>query len=118
MEELKRLQASAVEEQVTLDDDTDKQAFIDKVVEIADKTLKDSLSEIDDPIVHKVMAMKILSNLIAWHTEVSNSMIKEDGVSENSTSWMRDAGKFQAALVLLHDVSLGDNDFVTPLAED
>ena len=74
----------------------------------ADKAL-DSV-ENPGPLVHKVMAMKIIARMIEWHTQYGQHLIK-DGETDMGTAWLRDAGKFQACMALLQGIAVGNDDF-------
>ena len=66
--------------------------------------------EADCALVHKVAACMILSKLIEWHTHVGNSHFEKEETT-SGVCWLRDAGKVQAALSILMEVALGDDDF-------
>jgi hypothetical protein len=70
-----------------------------------------AVSEIDDPMVHKVMVCMILDNMIKWHTKTGTTLIK-DGNEEAGQAWLRDAGIFQAALFNIMSIELTDEDFI------
>ena len=61
------------------------------------------------PLLPKVVVLRILNHLIQWHTEVGAARFK-DGEDESGIAWMRDAGKLQAALGQVLEVTLGDED--------
>ena len=63
---------------------------------------------ISDPVVHKVAMLAIASRMIEWHTGIGQNVIGE--YEDAGTSWLRDAGKFQAIIQILKGISLGDND--------
>ena len=62
------------------------------------------------PVVHKVMAMKVIARMIEWHTTYGQALIAEGDI-EHGTAWLRDAGKFQAVLCTLQHISVGGDDF-------
>ena len=62
------------------------------------------------PLVHKVMAMKVIARMIEWHTAYGESLINDGDVGAG-TAWLRDAGKFQSVLAILQGIDVGDNDF-------
>ena len=66
--------------------------------------------ETDCALVHKVTACMILSKLIEWHTQIGLRHFNE-GEETSGVCWTRDAGKVQAALSILMEVALGDDDF-------
>ena len=61
------------------------------------------------PLIHKAMALTILTRMIEWHTEVGVKLI-EDGETEAGAGWLRDAGKLQAAMSQFLEVQLGGED--------
>lgn len=65
---------------------------------------------INDPLAHKVMVMQVITNLMEWHTHMGQNHIKE-GDSDLAVGWLRDAGKFQAIMNLLTNVSVSNDDF-------
>ena len=79
----------------------------EEVCEIAGKHLDAATDEVNDPIVHKVMAMSIIKNMIEWHTKVGIDQENE----RSAVAWLRDAGKFQAIMNILTEVTVGPNDF-------
>ena len=90
----------------------------DQLIELADRLIDDALEQCGDPMLHKIMAMRIISKLIYWHTEMGVGLISKSGGDEGSkhfemgVGWLRDAGKLQGAGSLLQEVSIGPNDFV------
>ena len=86
----------------------------EQLLEHVDKVLSSSLEPCDDPMVHKVMLMEILSNFIHWHTRMGHEMFSQGDI-ESGTAWLRDAGKFQGAMALVAGINVGNNDFITPI---
>jgi len=80
----------------------------DKIDAAADVALNSV--ENPGPLVHKVMAMKVIARMIEWHTTYGEALIK-DGETEMGVAWLRDAGKFQACLALLQGITVGNDDF-------
>ena len=77
---------------------------IDSVIEIA-----------PDPMVHKIMALKILAKFVNWHNSYGNRILEMDGPeSEAAVDWFNDAGILKAAGMLLAQVSIGTNDYTSP----
>ena len=61
------------------------------------------------PLLHKVIALTILSRLMDWHSQIGyDRCVAED---ESGIGWLRDAGKLQAAMGALSEVHLGEHDF-------
>lgn len=77
---------------------------IDSVIEIA-----------PDPMVHKIMALKILAKFVNWHNSYGNRILELDGPeSDAAVDWFNDAGILKAAGMLLAQVSIGSNDYTAP----
>ena len=91
---------------------------IDSANDFSEERLKQLASDICDdacaksagPMIHKVIALTILSRLIDWHTNMGDRLYK-DGESEQAIGWLRDAGKLQAAMSQILEVHLGPDDF-------
>lgn len=81
----------------------------EELIETASKYVDEALDACKDPMVHKLMVLMVLNKFIDWHTQVG---LKDTlGHETTMVSWLRDAGKLQAASTLVMDVSLGDDDF-------
>ena len=77
---------------------------------IAGALLDKALDDCPDPIVHKIMALGILTNLHTWHEAMAKQAL-EAGDAECAGLTMEDAGALRTAYRILHNVSLGDSDF-------
>ena len=64
------------------------------------------------PLLPKVLVIRVLNQMIQWHTDVGTARFK-DGEDESGIAWMRDAGKLQAALGQVLEVTLGQDDVWT-----
>ena len=85
----------------------------DQILDAVTKIYDDSMEVCNDPMLHKLLIMKCLSNFIGWHTEVGATELKGD---ENvAVHWLRDAGKFQAMMGIITDINVGQDDFITPM---
>lgn len=94
---------------------SDDEAYFDgktqeEVESIVEGLLALSLEECNDPMVHKIMALEIITNMIEWHTRQGLQEM-EAGNERSAVAWTRDAGKFQAALGILLSISCGPNDW-------
>ena len=112
MGELELLAQAAAEREV---EDTTEDAVFDgktqsEVCDIVDKLLGQAIEECNDPMVHKIMALEIISNMIEWHTNQGVEHFQE-GETEAAVAWTRDAGKFQAALGILLSIGVGPHDW-------
>ena len=63
----------------------------------------------DDALTAKAAVMAIIDRMIAWHSNVSQSLI-EQGEAESAIGWARDAGKFQAIYNILSTIQVADDD--------
>lgn len=82
----------------------------EQLSDLVKRTLDTFDERCQHPVAQKLMALVILSNGIGFHTRVGNSQFKNDD-NKSGTSWLRDAGKLQAALALFESVSYGPGDF-------
>ena len=81
--------------------------FIDKVAIEALELASDKCS---DPLVHKVIAMMIVSRMISWHNKMAELQI-EEGNLESAACWYRDAGKFQSMMDSFVNIGIGPDDY-------
>ena len=81
----------------------------EQIEDVVNEALSLMTDKINDPVVHKLALLKIASNMALWHTKIGEKHFSE-GCTEGGTSWMRDAGKFQAIMDIALSISLGDND--------
>jgi hypothetical protein len=115
MKELENMMSTAIpeeiaqecEDQVDIHDNSEE-----RLTELACRLVNQANDLTDGPLLNKVMALDILSRLIDWHTKIGTEMM-EKGEDRSGVSWLRDAGKLQAAAVLLADVCLGPEDFTS-----
>ena len=85
----------------------------EQIEDIAQEALDFASEKCDDPLVHKVIAMKVIHNMIQWHKTVSEKQYA-DGHAASGGAWGRDAGKFQAVMDILCNVTVGPDDFTCP----
>jgi len=97
--------AQKCEDQVDIHDNSEE-----RLTELACRLVNQANDLTDGPLLNKVMALDILSRLIEWHTKIGTELM-EKGEDRSGVSWLRDAGKLQAAAGLLTDVCLGHQDF-------
>ena len=74
--------------------------FEQEVINCANRHLDIAADEIGDPMVHKEMFLEICRRMIQWHTTIGDQLF-EKGEPEAGTCWLRDAGKFQAAMTIV-----------------
>ena len=113
-------QAAAEREEVEATADRDEAHFDGKtqseVCDIVDKLLGLAIEECNDPMVHKLMALEIISNMIEWHTAQGVEHFEEDE-TQGGVAWTRDAGKFQAAMTILLSIGVGPHDWTIPSSD-
>lgn len=118
MGELELLAQVAAQREVEADEcdcHSDEEACFDgktkeEVKSIVEGLLALSLEECNDPMVHKIMALEIISNMIEWHTRQGLQEMEADN-EKSMVCWTRDAGKFQAALGIILSIGCGPNDW-------
>ena len=81
------------------------------------RSIRKAIDQLDDtfechPMVMKIMILECLSDLVELHTNFGLTQF-EDGEKKSAVSWLRDAGKLQAAIGALLEVELPD-DFTIP----
>ena len=82
---------------------------------IAEDAVNSVIEIAPDPMVHKVMALKILAKFVNWHNSYGNRILEMHGPeSEAAIDWFNDAGILKAAGMLLAHVSIGSNDYTSP----
>ena len=94
----------------TIADNDDKELTPEFIESVAQKALDMATQECPDPLVHKVMAMMVISRMIEWHKGIAMKQL-EEGSEASMGCWMRDAGKFQAVMDILTNISVGPDDF-------
>jgi len=116
----KLLESAPKEAEVHSDDDCgcDCCGDVEAMEELADEMLNSiANTEFSAPVVHKVIAMKVIGRMVEWHTSMGVSMFEEDQ-QETGVSWLRDAGKFQSMFNELMSISVGRDDYTCALNED
>ena len=108
--DLQALMANAQTEEQAQNPVPSDESFQDKVERIAEKHLQAAIDDLDDPMVHKLMVIQALCNFIDWHNHVAQSKF-EEGEFDCGAAWLKDAGKFQACLNILFNVTVGPDDF-------
>ena len=73
--------------------------------------IEESFDICNDPVFHKAIVVELINNMILWHTRTGEKAY-EHGETAVGTSWLRDAGQFQAILALLDNISVGPGDFL------
>ena len=112
MDELSNMLENAPQEEElhAAAENSDKSLTPEQIEDIAQEALDFASEKCDDPLVHKVIAMKVIHNMIQWHKTVSEKQYA-DGHAASGGAWGRDAGKFQAVMDILCNVTVGPDDF-------
>ena len=113
MDELSNMLENAPQEDDlhTAASNDDKQEYTPEFIEkVAQETLEAATERCADPLVHKVMAMMIISRMVDWHKHVAERQL-DDGNIQSMGAWMRDAGKFQGVMDVLCNIAIGPDDF-------
>ena len=87
-----------------------------QLIDAAEEIISAAMDKCADPMIHKMMAVMILSKMVEWHTHIGIERISED--ERSGVSWLRDAGKLQAAWSLITEVGLGPTDFLCSYNDD
>ena len=88
-----------------------------QLIDAAEEIIHAAMDTCSDPMIHKMMAVMIISKMVEWHTQIGLELFNRDE-EKSGTSWMRDAGKLQAAWSLISEVGLGPTDFLCSLNDD
>ena len=110
LDELSSLLENAPQEEELHSDNADKEITPEFIEGIANEALQLATERLSDPLVHKVMAMKVMHNMIQWHKAIGEKQFAEGHVACGG-AWMRDAGKFQACMDILCSITIGEDDF-------
>ena len=96
MDELSNMLENAPqEEDLHTANNDDKQEYTPEYIEnVAQECLELATEKCADPLVHKVMAMMIISRMVEWHNHCAERQL-DDGHIKSAACWYRDAGKFQ-----------------------
>ena len=106
----KLLETAQSEEELHSADNSDKELTPEFIEGIASEMLDLASEKCKDPLVHKVMAMMVINNMIAWHKGVAIKQLEECNEASMG-AWMRDAGKFQACMDIFTSIAIGPDDF-------
>lgn len=86
---------------------------------IAEDAVNSVIEIAPDPMVHKIMALKILAKFVNWHNSYGHRILDLEGPeSAAAVDWFNDAGLLKAAGMLLSHVSIGTNDYISPDEEE
>ena len=84
----------------------------EQIQHIAEDFVSDIHKQVPDPVIAKAVVHVICTQMLTWHTKSGRQMMS-DGNEKAGVCWLRDAGKFQAMLNILHTIDLGDSDFMS-----
>ena len=108
-DDLEKLMQAAQEKSAESAEDNTENFSEEYLNKLACEICDDATDRSHGPLIHKAMALTILSRMIEWHTEVGVKLF-EDGDTEAGAGWLRDAGKLQAAMSQFLEVQLGGED--------
>ena len=89
---------------------TEKELTPEFIEKVAMDVLDKASEECPDPLVHKVIAMMVISRMVDWHKHVAQRQLDEGNITSMG-AWMRDAGKFQSVMDILCSIAIGPDDF-------
>ena len=84
--------------------------YQDMIIKIATKHCNNAFDELQDPVLHKAMAVCILHNLLCYHQRKAESLAAE-GEIESAFMWVKDYGKLQVLIETLKETSISHTDF-------
>ncbi len=99
------------EDEIHAENNGEKDFEPEAIWEMAQNLVAEATNKCPSPIVHKAMIVVILKKMIDWHTSMGAMMFENDD-NGSGVCWLRDAGKFQAMWDTLHQISLGEDDFL------
>ena len=105
-EDLAKALASAPKEKAELNGKQYKEMIND----LSQKHLSAAYDDLQDPVLHKTMALDVVVMLFNYHMNQSETAL-EAGNAEAAACWMRDAGMLQSVAHLLTNISVSDKDF-------
>ena len=82
---------------------------LDAMLEIAQKHVEAAMEDCKNPLVHKLMAMGIMSKMCEWHMVIAESKLDE-GEKDTAAAWSRDAGKLQAMMNIFDTIIISEHD--------
>lgn len=86
---------------------------------IAEDAISGAIEIVSDPMIHKVMALKIISRFVTWHNSYGKRILELEGpTSAAAIDWFNDAGILKAAGMLLAQVSISSSDFTSTDGEE
>jgi len=109
-DDLEQLLKNAITEEEVHQEDRRDDLSRDYLVPLASRLCDEATQHSSGPMIHKVMMLTMLTRLIEWHTQMGDRLYQE-GNAESAIGWIRDAGKLQAAMSNVLEVSLGPDDF-------
>ena len=95
--------------------------YEEMIIELAAKHCNNAFQELQDPVLHKAMAVCILHNLMAYHQRKAEAYAAE-GQLESAFMWVSDFGQLKVLMDTLRSTSISPSDFfahdVTTSSED
>ena len=119
MDELKSMLDRAASEAygISSDDDNDDDNYQEKIINLAEQAIDESLDRADgDPMVHKMIVLMLSRRFEMWHETAAAELIKM-GETDKAASWLKDAGHCQIINRTMLSVCLGETDFTCNIDE-
>lgn len=84
--------------------------YEEMIIDMASKHCTNAFEELQDPVLHKAMAMCILHNLMAYHQRKAEALAAE-GDLNTAFMWVKDFGQLQVLMDTLRETSISHSDF-------
>ena len=85
--------------------------YEEMIITIAQKHCNNAFEELQDPVLHKAMAVCILHNLMAYHQRKAEALAAE-GELQSAFMWVKDFGQLQVLIDTLKATSISHSDFL------
>lgn len=83
---------------------------------LASDALDSVTGKCKNPMVLKIMVLMILNKFIAWHDLSAEHLLDHPSATTDAiASWYKDAGSLAAAGIIISQINVDDNDFITPV---
>ncbi len=81
-----------------------------EIDEIAIKHIGQAVEEVETPLVHKAMVLRIIQGLANWHDQMSVTAMEQEA-PEAAAKCQQAIGTLRAAFDLVRSVEVDENDF-------
>ena len=86
----------------------------EQVMQLADRLVDECGDACKSPVALKALLLECINRAITWHSTIGHDLAKESSDDEGAMTamcWLRDAGKFQAALGIILSIGCGPHDW-------